>query len=111
MTLLRPSMLWMLLGVAALAAGYVVLQRRRRHFAVRFTHVDLLEYVVPRRPGWRRHLPAAVVGGGPATRPVNPIDPVWGFSAGGAAWVAILKEASSTPASTNTNTKAAYDVC
>lgn len=62
MILLRPSMLWLLLAVAALAGGYVLLQRRRRHFAVRFTNIDLLESVAPRRPGWRRHVPAAAIG-------------------------------------------------
>src|SRR6478752_7314082 len=61
MSLLRPGFLWLLVGVVALVAIYVVLQRRRRHYAVRFTNLDLLESVAPKRPGWRRHLPAAVV--------------------------------------------------
>ncbi len=61
MTFLRPAAFWLLLAVAALAALYVVMQRRRRHYAVRFTNLDLLGSVAPKRPGWRRHLPAAVV--------------------------------------------------
>jgi Ca-activated chloride channel family protein len=61
MTLLRPAFLWLLVGVLALVVVYVVLQRRRRHYAVRFTNLDLLESVAPKRPGWRRHLPAAVI--------------------------------------------------
>jgi Ca-activated chloride channel homolog len=61
MTLLRPAFLWLLVGVAALVAIYVVLQRRRRHYAVRFTNLDLLASVAPKRPGWRRHVPAALV--------------------------------------------------
>ncbi|MEO5725174.1 MAG: BatA domain-containing protein, partial [Ilumatobacteraceae bacterium] len=61
MTLLRPAMLWLLLAVAVLVVLYVVLQRRRRHYAVRFTNVELLQSVAPRRPGWRRHLPAGLV--------------------------------------------------
>lgn len=62
MTFLAPARLWLLVVVAALAAAYVVLQRRRRHYAVRFTNLDLLASVAPRRPGWRRHLPAALMG-------------------------------------------------
>jgi Ca-activated chloride channel family protein len=54
-------MLWWLLGVVALAAAYVVMQQRRRHYAVRFTNLDLLASVAPRRPGWRRHVPAALM--------------------------------------------------
>jgi Ca-activated chloride channel family protein len=58
MTLLAPSRLWLLLAVAALAVAYIVLQRRRRHYAVRFTNLELLDSVAPRRPGWRRHVVA-----------------------------------------------------
>ena len=61
MTFLAPQHLWSLLAVAALATAYVVLQRRRRHYAVRFTNVELLRSVAPKRPGWRRHVPAAAV--------------------------------------------------
>jgi Ca-activated chloride channel family protein len=41
-----------------LAIAYVVRQRARQKYAVRFTSVDLLASVAPRRPGWQRHLPA-----------------------------------------------------
>jgi len=51
--------LWLLLVVPALVAVYVVLQLRRGRHAVRFTNLALLESIAPRRPGWRRHLPAA----------------------------------------------------
>lgn len=50
--------LWLLVAVAALAVVYVVLQRRHRKYAVRFANLELLDKVVPARPGWRRHLPA-----------------------------------------------------
>ncbi|WP_208029505.1 VWA domain-containing protein [Rhabdothermincola sediminis] len=58
MTFLEPQRLWLLLGVAALVGGYVALQWRRRAYTVKFTNLDLLASVAPRRPGWRRHLPA-----------------------------------------------------
>jgi Ca-activated chloride channel family protein len=51
--------LWLLLGVIALALIYVVLQRRRQQYAMRFTNIALLESVAPKRPGWRRHAAAA----------------------------------------------------
>jgi Ca-activated chloride channel homolog len=55
MTLLVPSRLWLLLVVGALAVAYVLVQQRRQQYAVRFTNLDLLDSVAPRRPGWRRH--------------------------------------------------------
>lgn len=60
MSFLSPERLWLLIGVVALAALYVVLQFRRRAYAVRFTNTELLDAVAPRRPGWRRYVPAAV---------------------------------------------------
>lgn len=59
MRFLAAGRLWLLPAVAALAACYVALQFRRRRHAVRFTNLALLDSVAPRRPGWRRHLPAA----------------------------------------------------
>jgi Ca-activated chloride channel family protein len=58
MTLLVPGRLWLLAAVGAIAVAYVILQRRRRHYAVRFTNLELLDSVAPRRPGWRRHVAA-----------------------------------------------------
>jgi Ca-activated chloride channel family protein len=62
MTFLAPERLLLLVFVAALAAGYVYLQRTRRHHAVRFTNLELLDSVAPQRPGWRRHVAAGIAG-------------------------------------------------
>ncbi|MGH9165429.1 MAG: BatA domain-containing protein, partial [Acidimicrobiales bacterium] len=61
MNFLAAERLWLLVLVAALAAAYVVIQRRRPTYAVRFTNLELLASVAPRRPGWRRHVPAAAM--------------------------------------------------
>jgi Ca-activated chloride channel homolog len=53
-----PSMLWALALVPLALFGYLLAQRRRVRYAVRFTNLDLLANVVSRSPGWRRHLPA-----------------------------------------------------
>ncbi len=55
-----PERLWLLAGVAALVVGYLVLQRRRSRYAVRFTNLRLLDKVAPKRPAWRRHVPASL---------------------------------------------------
>jgi len=61
MDYLAPHWLWLLLVVAALAVLYGLLQwRRRSTFTVRFTNVELLDSVAPKRPGWRRHLVAGL---------------------------------------------------
>ncbi|MGY1821661.1 VWA domain-containing protein [Geodermatophilus sp. SYSU D00079] len=61
MTFQAPLWLLALLAVVALVALYVVLQLRRKAYAARFTNVALLDTLVPRRPGWRRHLAFALV--------------------------------------------------
>ncbi len=55
-----PEFLWALLLVPAALAAYLLSQRRRSSYAVRFTNLDLLANVVTRSPGWRRHLPPAL---------------------------------------------------
>lgn len=60
-TFLNPGWLWLFVAVAALLAVYVVLQMRRRAYAVRFANLDLLGKLAPKRPGWRRHLAFAAL--------------------------------------------------
>jgi Ca-activated chloride channel family protein len=57
------SPLWFLLlvVVAALAVGYVWMQRRRRRQVLRFANLAMLERVAPHRQGWYRHLPVALL--------------------------------------------------
>jgi len=54
----QPLWLWLLLVAVALVVAYVIAQRRRSAYAVRFATLPMLEKVAPRRPGWRRHAPA-----------------------------------------------------
>ena len=58
---LAPARLVLLVLPMILAVAYLVVQARRRRYALRFTTLDLLDEVAPDRPGWRRHLPAAVL--------------------------------------------------
>jgi len=53
----------MLVGLALLPialAAYIVAQRRRRRYAVRYTNVDVLASVAS-RIGWGKHIPAALL--------------------------------------------------
>ncbi|MGH9282167.1 MAG: VWA domain-containing protein [Acidimicrobiales bacterium] len=61
MTFAAPSRLWLLAVVAVVAGAYVASARRRPRYVVRFTNLALLDLVAPRRPGWRRHLPAVLL--------------------------------------------------
>lgn len=55
---LAPGRLALLLVPVALALGYLIVQARRRRYALRFTTVEMLDHVAPDRPGWRRHVTA-----------------------------------------------------
>ena len=75
LTFLAPERLLLLAAVAALAIGYLLIQRRRSRFALRFSSVELFDGVAPDRPGWRRHLPAAAIVAGLAVLVVGTARP------------------------------------
>jgi len=56
-----PYWLFLLVAVAAVTLAYLLVQLRRRKFTARFSNTALLASVVPRRPGWRRHLTFALL--------------------------------------------------
>jgi Ca-activated chloride channel family protein len=56
-----PLWFLLLIVVAGLAAGYVLAQRWRKRRTLRFANLDLLEKVAPKKLGWWRHTPAAVL--------------------------------------------------
>ncbi len=60
LTFLAPERFALLLVPLALALLYLLRQRRRQAYVVRFTDPELIDAVAPRRPGFRRHLVAAV---------------------------------------------------
>jgi Ca-activated chloride channel family protein len=59
MTFASPELLLVLLLVPIFLALYLLAQRRRAKYVVRFTNVDLLTNLVPKAPRWRRHVPTA----------------------------------------------------
>jgi Ca-activated chloride channel family protein len=56
-----PVVLVGLLLVPLLAGLYVLRERRRRHYAAKFSTPGLLPNLVSSAPGWKRHLPLAVL--------------------------------------------------
>ncbi|MCU1600308.1 MAG: von Willebrand factor type [Frankiales bacterium] len=61
LTFASPWRLLLLVAVVGLGVAYAVLQRRRKGYEQRFADAPLVDGVMPRRPGWRRHLPASLM--------------------------------------------------
>jgi len=57
---LAGQRLWLLVVLPLLVALYAWGQRGRRRRVVQFTNVALLDAIAPSRPGWRRHVVAAL---------------------------------------------------
>jgi Ca-activated chloride channel family protein len=62
MTFQSPWLLLGLLLLPLLGVAYVMTERRRRRAAAAFASPGVSPSVVPRRPGWRRHVPLALAG-------------------------------------------------
>jgi Ca-activated chloride channel family protein len=61
MTFLSAGWLALLIAPVVILLAYIFVQRRRQRVAVRFTSVDLLNSVAPRRSGWQRHIAAGLL--------------------------------------------------
>lgn len=57
----NPAWFLLVLAVAALIAGYVWAQRRRKRDTLRFSNLALLDQLMSRRQGWPKHVPAALL--------------------------------------------------
>jgi Ca-activated chloride channel homolog len=60
MTFIWPTALILLVVVAGLAGVYVLAQRRRNRYALRYANLSLVREAIGKGPGWRRHVPPAL---------------------------------------------------
>src|SRR5258705_13822039 len=60
MTFIWPTALLLLVVVAGLAVLYVLAQRRRNRYALRYANLSLAREAIGKGPGWRRHVPPAL---------------------------------------------------
>ena len=61
MNLLWPEWLWSLLLLPLLVAAYLALLGRRKKNTVRLASVALVKQALGKGPGWRRHVPSALL--------------------------------------------------
>jgi len=57
MSFIWVRMLWLLLLIPVLVAVYILLQRRRKKYALRYASLSLVKEALGRGPGFRRHVP------------------------------------------------------
>jgi Ca-activated chloride channel family protein len=57
MSFLWPDFLWLLLLIPVLIIAYIIAQRRRQKYALRYASLSLVKEALGRGPGWRRHIP------------------------------------------------------
>jgi Ca-activated chloride channel homolog len=55
-----PTDLWFILVAPLLLGAYVIFQRRRHRYALRYANLSLVREALGRGPGVRRHVPAAL---------------------------------------------------
>jgi len=60
MQFIWPTALWALLVVPVLVGLYILVQRRRRRYALRYASLTLVRDALGKGPGLRRHIPAAL---------------------------------------------------
>lgn len=60
MSFIWPFMLALLVLIPVLIIVYILLQRRRQKYALRYASLSLVKEAMGRGPGWRRHIPAAI---------------------------------------------------
>jgi Ca-activated chloride channel homolog len=61
MSFASPGRLALVVAPVVLLIAYLLILRARQKYVVRFTSVDLLASVLPRRSGWQRHIAAALL--------------------------------------------------
>jgi Ca-activated chloride channel family protein len=60
MNLLWPGFLYLLILIPVLIFAYILILRRRKPFAVRYSSLSLVREALPKQSQWRRHLPFAL---------------------------------------------------
>jgi Ca-activated chloride channel family protein len=60
MTFIWPSALLLVAVVAGLLVLYVLAQRRRHRYALRYANLSLVREAIGKGPGWRRHVPPGI---------------------------------------------------